>query len=31
VGFAGGGGVARIDRSGITHYFPADGAPSAGE
>jgi signal transduction histidine kinase/ligand-binding sensor domain-containing protein len=28
VAFNGGGGVARIDRGGITHYSPADGAPS---
>lgn len=28
VAFASGEGVARIDRGGITHYSPADGAPS---
>jgi signal transduction histidine kinase/ligand-binding sensor domain-containing protein len=28
VAFNGGGGVARVDRGGITHYSPADGAPS---
>jgi signal transduction histidine kinase/ligand-binding sensor domain-containing protein len=28
VAFNGGGGVARIDRGGSTHYSPADGAPS---
>ena len=28
VALNGGGGVARIDRGGITHYSPADGAPS---
>jgi signal transduction histidine kinase/ligand-binding sensor domain-containing protein len=28
VAFAGGEGVARIDRGGITRYSPADGAPS---
>src|SRR5213593_3533126 len=28
VAFAGGGGVARIDHGGITHYSLADGAPS---
>ena len=27
VGFGGAGGVARINRTGITHYSPADGAP----
>ena len=28
VAFSGGGGLARIDRGGITHYSSADGAPS---
>ena len=28
VAFSGGGGVARIERDGITRYSPADGAPS---
>jgi signal transduction histidine kinase/ligand-binding sensor domain-containing protein len=28
VAFNSGGGVARIDRGGITHYSPADGAPT---
>src|SRR5438067_1955278 len=30
VALNGGGGVARIDRGGITHYSPADGAASNG-